>query len=271
MLYQKIYLKDFYELDSDANIEIMVPINRDFEARDKTRAIIVVPGGGYSFVSKREADPVAIEFLRQNFVTITLEYSTHRAYPYPQFELACAFDYVRRHADELFVDKDKISAIGFSAGGHLVGSYGYLYQMKEFLNLGFDEDMIKPNCLILSYPVILMNEKAHQETKEIITGNSPYLLDLLSIDKHIDSNYPPTFIWTTVEDDIVPYENSVVMAEKLKEKNIEHEFFLYPYLHHGLSVVNPLNYSSQELENKYYQEVSLWFSKCVEFIKKVLS
>ena len=271
MLHEKIHLKDNYNLENDPWIEITIPYNNDENLREKSKAIVVVPGGAYMIVSNTEADPVAVSYMKEGFITIVLHYSVMKSYPTPMLELACTMDYLRKNSDKYFIDKDKISIIGFSAGGHLVSTYGYLYKRQDFVEkLSLNPENIKPNCLVLSYPVITMGEYAHPETKFYITGENESLYDLLSAEKNIDSTYPPTFIWTTKEDTCVPYENSVLLVESLEQNNIKHDFFLYPYLNHGLSVVNPLRYPLEVLKDKKMQEVSKWFDKSLEFINSIL-
>ena len=271
MLHEIIHLNKIYNLENDPWIEIFVPYNDDGVLRKTSKAIVIVPGGAYSFVSIREGDPVALSYMSEGFITIVLNYTVKTPFPTPMKELACAIDYLRNNNEKYYIDKDKISIVGFSAGGHLVSSYGYLYKHPEFLkNTNLEPNNIKPNCIVSSYPVITMGEYTHEESKANITGGKPELEQLLSVENNIDNTYPPTFVWTTAEDNCVPYINSVLFVEALKENNIIHDFFLYPYLDHGLSIINPLLYPLDVLKDKRMQEVSKWFIKSVEFIRKVL-
>ena len=134
MLHEIIHLNKIYNLENDPWIEIMIPYNNDQTKRTKSKAIIVVPGGAYSNVSVREGDPVAVGYMNEGFVTIVLHYTVKTAYPVPMQELGCAIDYLRNNSDKYYFDKDKLTIIGFSAGGHLVSSYGYLYKHEDFIN-----------------------------------------------------------------------------------------------------------------------------------------
>ena len=271
MLHEIIHLNKLYNLENNPLIEITVPFNKVNMTREKSKAIIVVPGGAYSVVSGTEADPVALSYMLEGFVTIILHYSVKTAYPTPMKELACAIDFLRKNCEKYYIDKDKISIIGFSAGGHLTASYGYLYKHPDITNdLNLLPEDIKPNCIVLSYPVISMGEYTHNDTRKHITGGDEGLYNLLSAEKNVDSTYPPTFIWTTMEDKSVSYLNSSIFVDALKVNNVKHEFFLYPYLNHALSVVNPLMYSQEVLKDIKMQEVSKWFSKSVNFIRETL-
>ena len=271
MLHEIIHLNKEYNLNTDAWIEIMVPYNNDQILREKSKAIVIVPGGGYQMVSVREGDPVAISYMNEGFISIVLHYTVKTAYPTPMYELGCAIDYIRKNSDRYFIDKDKISIIGFSAGGHLVSSYGYLYKHPDFIErTKLIPDNIKPNCIVSSYPVITTGEYTHLDTKRTITGDDEKLIELLSVENNIDAQYPPTFVWTTAEDTCVPYINSILFVEALKEHNVEHEFFLYPFLNHGLSIITPALHTEEVLKDKKMQEVGKWFEKSVNFIKRIL-
>ena len=89
-------------------------------------AVILCPGGAYSFCSDRECDPPAIAFLNMGCQVFVLRYSVE---PYagnkrPLQEVAASVKIVRERADRWQVDKHKIVVCGFSAGGHLAASLG---------------------------------------------------------------------------------------------------------------------------------------------------
>ena len=92
--------------------------------------LIVVPGGGYNMCSYREAEPIALRYMSEGFNCFVLNYTCNVKYPTPHRELAILFEYIKNNAEKFSIDKEHISLVGFSAGGHLVSSYGFLY--KEF-------------------------------------------------------------------------------------------------------------------------------------------
>lgn len=67
--------------------------------------VLVIPGGGYSHVSQREAEPVALRFLCGGYCAFVLDYSVAPArFPVQLQEAAMAMGYIRRNADQLGVD-----------------------------------------------------------------------------------------------------------------------------------------------------------------------
>ena len=83
--------------------------------------VLVVPGGGYSHVSAREGDPVALQFAAAGYHTAVLRYAVgdDAAHGLPLRQLVSAIGLVRQHAAAWHVQPDKIAVCGFSAGGHL--------------------------------------------------------------------------------------------------------------------------------------------------------
>ena len=90
--------------------------------------VIIAAGGGFFFKSDYEADHVAARFHNAGFQTAILDY---RVYPYTQEHWLAdgkrAIRYARAHAAEWNVNPDKISMLGFSAGGMLTGMCSTLY------------------------------------------------------------------------------------------------------------------------------------------------
>ena len=139
---KKIDIAKLYDLEGVANLEVFKELEYlDTGRLEKMPAMVVVPGGGYGMVSKREGLPVAIEYLNNGFIPFVLTYSVGEEYCYPQqlLELAASVDYIRKNADDFGVDVDKIYVVGFSAGGHLVANLG-----AEYLELQ-DKYNAKPN------------------------------------------------------------------------------------------------------------------------------
>lgn len=85
---------------------------------DRRPAVLILPGGGYEFVSNPENEPVALEYSAKGFQAFTLEYSVKEkgVFPVPETEVLRATAVVRARAEEWFVDKEKI-ALGRLFGG----------------------------------------------------------------------------------------------------------------------------------------------------------
>ncbi|MFN8531097.1 MAG: prolyl oligopeptidase family serine peptidase [Anaerolineae bacterium] len=67
---------------------------------------------------------------------------------------------------------------------------------------------------------------------------SPELLDATSPALHVTKNAPPTFLWATTADALVPIEHSTRMATALASAGIPFEIHIFENGQHGLSLAN---------------------------------
>ena len=246
MIYKKIEIKvdgyketaDLYTYFLDNSIEMN--INR------KRPVVVICPGGGYTMTSDREAEPIAMQYLAKGYHAVILRYSVEPArYPLALLQLAKTVAFLRENAAEFHIDTNKIVVQGFSAGGHLAASLGVFWK-KDFIaeRLGVASDMVKPNGMILSYPVITSGEFAHTGSFECLLGencNDPDKRKEQSLEFQVSGDTPPTFLWHTVTDDCVPVENSLLLIQSMKKYDIPVEFHMYPQGGHGLSTCDELS------------------------------
>ena len=219
-------------------------ISHSDSIKTETRPLIILcPGGGYWFTSEREGEMLALQFVAAGFHAAILWYSVKPAtFPTALLELAKSVELVRKHAKEWYVDPDKIVVEGCSAGGHLAASYGVFWH-EDFVSnkLQVSKDILKPNGMILSYPVITSGEFAHTGSFECLLGKDYNDLDKRkeqSLEFQVSRDTPPTFLWHTVTDDCVPVENSLLFFNALRKLEIPVEMHLYPVGGHGLSLAN---------------------------------
>ncbi|MCD8083436.1 MAG: alpha/beta hydrolase [Clostridiales bacterium] len=215
-------------------------------------AVIVVPGGGYNHCSDREREPVAMKFLAMGCHAFTLDYSVAlegagpgtagvNRFPTALRELALAVATVREQADEWHVDPSGILVCGFSAGGHLAGNLGTSWKDEDIWGAVKKRPQeIRPDGLILCYPVVTAGRYRHAGSFEALLGPEPQeaLLDRVSLERHVTHDMPPVFLWHTLTDQTVPVENSLLLLKALKDAGVSVEFHLYPTGNHGLALAS---------------------------------
>lgn len=209
-------------------------------------AVLVLPGGGYTVTSDREADPVALSFLAQGFHAFVLRYSVgpRATFPNPLCDASRALQYIREHADRWNVRANQIAVCGFSAGGHLAASLGTLWNDPEIMAAaGTSEGENRPDALILCYPVIsaINHAQASWFTVQIPEQTREDLYEKLSCELHVGPHTPPTFLFHTYQDNLVPVENSLLFAQALALADIPFEMHLFEHGLHGLSLANELS------------------------------
>ncbi|MFI3168963.1 MAG: alpha/beta hydrolase [Faecalibacterium sp.] len=254
----------------------------DYEAvmpQMETRpAILICPGGGYAIVSPREGEPIALAFMKMGFHAFVLQYTVQGAAAIeetgkvpeaalgmqPLSEIAEAMQLIRGKAAEWRVIPDKIAVCGFSAGAHLAGSLGVLYANPELCAArAATPAQLRPDAMILSYPVISEGEFAHVNSFLHLAGeDAPQAVrDQYSLEKQVDANTPPAFLWHTVDDAVVPVENSLLMATALQKNKVPFEMHLFDSGIHGLSLCT----ASVNTPNPH---ASAWLGLCEEWLKK---
>lgn len=205
--------------------------------------LLLIPGGGYCMVCNVEGEPVADVFNEMGMNVIILTYTTDITMSIPLKmqplkDASRAIRYIRKNADRFRIDPDKITVMGFSAGGHLSASLSVHFDDVKDINPEYEKYSNRPNGTILGYPVITSGEETHQGSIISLIGNNPSKeeLEYFSLEKQVTPNTPPCFCWQTVEDDLVPIENSMLYTEALQRNGVPHAFYAFPHGRHGLSV-----------------------------------
>lgn len=234
-------------------------------------SVVICPGGGYGGVSDREAEPVAMSYFAAGYNTFILRYSVgEKAKDFiPLCQLASTVAHLRKFAEELYVKPDNIAVCGFSAGGHLAGSLGTLANTDEFKKIFSGTDDIKPNAMVLIYPVITADEHAHVGSIETVSGSKEgsEKYRWFGLDKHVNKETPPTFLWHTVEDACVPVQNTLKMAAALSEAKILYELHIMPHGWHGMSVCTKTVGFKDDYNARWMNWSIKWLNKLFGFEK----
>ncbi len=211
-------------------------------APDRLRpAVIVCVGSAFSERSDREGEPVVMRFLSMGCSAFLLDYSVAPdRFPTALKELACSVAFVREHSSEWHIDPEKILVCGFSAGGHVCCSLGCWWNDEKFCSLtGLEPDMIKPDGMILCYPVITGGKFAHERSMQNLLGDDiDKYTEIVSLERHISKDTPRAFIWHTYTDGSVPVENSLMLADALRKAGVNFELHIFPEGEHGSSLAN---------------------------------
>ncbi len=237
--YEKKICLNGHEAELQVNLWDNLP---DFQTGKKRPLILVVPGGGYSRTSDREADPIAYSFLAMGYHTAILRYSVRPvSWPQQLEELAWSMQYLRSKAEDWFIDPEKIAVIGFSAGGSLTAELGVHWHepwLAEAVGAPSPE-CIRPNLQMLIYAVLCSDNYPQISTvRKELPGECRISPDSDAPVRYISSLTPPTFLVHALGDPTVSPDNALFFAEALRKNKIPLEFHLYQNGSHGFALAN---------------------------------
>ena len=179
-------------------------------------AVIVCPGGGYSYVViDKEGSEIATWLNGQGISALVLKYRNPNNREGALQDLQRALSLTRTNAKDWNIDPKRLGAIGFSAGGHLVAKASNLFEQRSYDALDMiEEQSCRPDFAMLVYPAYL-----GQDGK-------------VSPELNLKADIPPTLIIHSEDDkNFVP--GSQLYHAALQAANITHEFKLYPTGGHG--------------------------------------
>lgn len=210
-----------------------------FPCEGAKSCVAVFPGGGYAALcDDYEGTELAEWFTTVGVAAFVLRYRVlPYHYPCQIADAHRAIRYIRHNADRFGIDKDKIGAMGFSAGGHLVAATATVaHDPLEDPNDPIDAESAKLNAQILCYAVSTFSEFTHRGTTENFLGDGgEELKRAFSPELNVTKDYtPPAFIWHTFADQLVDVRNALAYAEACKAADVPFELHVFPEGVHGL-------------------------------------
>jgi acetyl esterase/lipase len=231
-------------------------------------AVVVCPGGGYVWLAmEHEGAAIAREFNKIGVTAFVLKYRLPSDQIMadktigPLQDAQRAIQMVRQGAAKWGINPNKVGIIGFSAGGHLASTEGTHFDKVVIDNK--DNISVRPDFMMLIYPVITFGDKTHMGSKESLIGKTPtpQLVDLYSNEKQVTANTPPTFIVHAEDDDVVPVENALQMYQALLSNKVKTEMHLFQSGGHGFGLKNPKSKQLWFNWAKDWMDANGWLSK----------
>ena len=225
--------------------ELDIPMLTIFRPQSRTgngTAVIIAPGGAYlGLASNLEGRQVADWYTSRGVTTFVLRYrlGSKYLYPIPLQDAQRAMRWVRSQAKAFGTAPDRIGMMGFSAGGHLAAMMATMFDSgKTEVPDAIDRVSSRPDFVVLGYPWLNAMEK--NETGVLsycsalkIPANQCVNFEQYSPDQHVSAQTPPTFIYHTTDDELVPVEASVKYYRALQKAGVPVEMHLFGHGRHG--------------------------------------
>lgn len=263
--------------------------SQEYNVNKKRPLVVVCPGGGYAFTSDREAEPIALKFNSMGLHSVVLWYTTGDQLPgipgNALQELAKTIKYIRHHAEEWFIDANKIIICGFSAGGHLALNMAVNWSSPKLANsVSASNDELKVNLAILGYPATYMKNSFQNDDlgfgsniiKNPLTANERWFgnknpnqsdIDEFNTLLNVNKDTPPMFIWHTNEDMLVDVKQSLELAIKLRENSVPFEMLIFEKGEHGLALADR---TTARKDSHINSHVYKWFELCQEWLSSYI-
>lgn len=220
-------------------------VMRPHAGRGNGTAIVIAPGGAYiGLAGMLEGVEPAAWFTAHGVTAFILTYRVGPAarLPVPFADGARAMRFVRANAKAFEVDPGRIGMMGFSAGGHLAATTavdatpGNPDAADPIERVGS-----RPDFLVLAYPWLegmqLRADGTSQYCEFLLHSGasecrSQDYVRFRPLD-HVTKDMPPTFLYHTTNDELVPVSGTVRFYEALVERGVPAELHAFESGHHG--------------------------------------
>ncbi|KRN03155.1 esterase lipase [Levilactobacillus senmaizukei DSM 21775 = NBRC 103853] len=232
-------------------------------------AIIIVPGGSYTHIPEQQAEDLAMAWFSQGYQAFYLRYSfvgeVTPLLPTPMIELAKSMALLKANAADWQLNDRQIAVAGFSVGGHIAALFNDRWAQPAFnQSAGTTPDQIKPQAVILGYPVITPAAGFPNDLQVLADWtNDPATI---AADQLVTDDNVPTFIWGTSADPLVPVQNALAYAQASLAHQVDTDLHLFHHGPHGLALANDV---TAWKTGTALPHVAHWLSLAHEWLKEL--
>lgn len=236
-------------------------------------AVIVCPGGSYAHLCglPAEGKKPGEWFSEHGITAFVLCYRTAgRGYHYPAMieDFQRAIQLIRENSEKYDIDPNKIGAIGFSAGGHLVTMCNEYSNENHLKSLGINTSCsLQPDWVAAIYPVVSMQDSiAHHWSRKSLLGKNytKAAQDKFSLEMNVNKSMSPMFVQASDDDHKVDVKNSIALVNSLNDNNILCQFEHLSYGGHGYGMKN----NKFARESKWQEKLYNWLFEINILTKK---
>lgn len=202
--------------------------------------VLVLPGGGYRRHAPHEGEPVAAWLRGLGHDASVFAYPVATPHPAPLDAVRAEVRRVRA------AGATRVALLGFSAGGHAAG-------MAAYAPASADE---RVDAVVLGYPVVSMMLPTHRGSREKLLGAQASwdARRATSLDQLVAPGAPPSFVWHTAADAVVPVQHSYLLGMALAAAGVPHEVHVLPGEVHGVGLAEG-------------QPAGAWRALCAEWLR----
>ena len=197
-------------------------------------AVVCVHGGAWRFGKRQDMSAWIRRLAEEGYVAAAVSYRLlpEAKFPEPIVDCATAVRFLRANAEKYRIDKGRIGALGYSAGGHLVSLLGVAGKVDSFQGKEYADQSSKVQAVVSYFgPTDLTyfgsDESAQNSTFVPLLGgrfkDKPESYKNASPITYVTKDAPPFLFLHGTKDWLVPIEQSRTMCKKLKDAGVSAE------------------------------------------------
>lgn len=208
--------------------ELKLDLAMPAEGEGPFPALVCIHGGGWRSGSRKDMAKTIEALARRGYVAVSVDYRLAPTATFPAQLQDCkaAVRWLRANADRYHINRDRIGAMGFSAGGHLACLLGVTRKEDGLEGTGGNEEQSSAIQAVVSlagpmdFTQRTWTEEMEKDLLQPVVGASfahrPDLYRRLSPVSYVTKNAPPCLLFHGSEDQLVNIRHSRIMVDRLR-------------------------------------------------------
>ncbi|WP_416194296.1 alpha/beta hydrolase [Sphingomonas mollis] len=215
-------------------------------AKPNGAAVMLVPGGGYGFLSYDNEGEEQARWLNARGVTAFIllyrlpdeGWSDRSLVPLQDAQRGMRL--IRAHAGRFGIEANRVAVLGFSAGGHLAGSLATRHAEPTYAPVDATDRLpARPDLAGLIYPVVSLSASfTHGGSRDNLlgAGADDAARKRASVELGVTETTPPIFLAHSSDDGTVPIQNSLALYQAMLAAGRPAELHAFDQGGHGFGV-----------------------------------
>lgn len=247
--------EEVYANESGMDLHVYITSGVQRWGRQTTAApcIIFIQGSAWGRQNVKASVPRLMEFARLGYTIVSVEYRPSEVAQWPAqlLDVKTAIRYVRTNAERLGIDPGNIFVWGDSSGGHMSLMVGLTQDHPELDTDQYGKESVMVNAVVAYYPVtdLLRIQEFAPASMDHISAESPTGVlfgrrDVMSIQDEVAKASPVNYVETGKQkmpflimygdsDRTLPFEQGVLIADKMEECGYDYAFYKLTGAGHG--------------------------------------
>lgn len=203
--------------------------------------VLMVHGGGWERRSRDDMTWLAETLAGHGFMVMNIEYRFAPEFIFPAqlHDLQIAMHWLRDHAEEVNLDRDRIGAFGFSSGAHLVALMATVASSDSELNQPYGGPATRPGAVVAGgLPADLVAFGSGKLIRQFLGGTLEEMrptYQAASPITHVTADSPPFFLFHGSLDALVPESQARRFRARLAAHGVENQLYIMHLRGHILS------------------------------------